>query len=140
MSGHSKWSTIKRKKGANDAQKAKEFTKIARLITVAAQNSGGDPALNPSLAIAIDKARSVNMPNDNIDRAIKKGIGEGGNGGRLEEMSYEGYGPNNVAIIVDCTTDNRNRTVSDLRWYCILAIQNPRKHSFRIRNRRRKES
>lgn len=114
MSGHSKWSTIKRKKGANDAQKAKEFTKIARLITLAAQ-SGGDPAMNPTLALAIAKAKSINMPNDNIERAIKRGTGEGGNAGRLEEVAYEGYGPNNVALIIDCTTDNRNRTVNDLR-------------------------
>lgn len=115
MSGHSKWSTIKRKKGANDAQKAKEFTKIARLITIAAQNGGGAPDMNPSLAMAIDKARAVNMPKDNIERAIKRGTGEGGSGGRLEEISYEGYGPANVALIIDCTTDNRNRTLGDLR-------------------------
>ncbi len=114
MSGHSKWNTIKRKKGANDAARAKEFTKIARLITVAAQN-GGDPALNATLALAIDKARAINMPNDNIERAIKRGTGEGNAGARIEEVSYEGYGPNNVAVIIDCTTDNKNRTVSDLR-------------------------
>jgi transcriptional/translational regulatory protein YebC/TACO1 len=115
MSGHSKWSTIKRKKGANDAQRAKEFTKVARMITVAAQDAGGDPAMNPTLALAIAKGKAINMPNDNIDRAIKRGTGEGGTGGRLEEVSYEGYGPNNVALIIDCTTDNRNRTVNDLR-------------------------
>ncbi|MFW5720547.1 MAG: YebC/PmpR family DNA-binding transcriptional regulator [Candidatus Dojkabacteria bacterium] len=115
MSGHSKWSTIKRKKGANDAQRAKEFTKVARLITVAAQNGGGDPGMNPSLALAIEKARAINMPNDNVDRAIKRGTGEGEKSGRLEELSYEGYGPHGVSIIVDCTTDNRNRTVSELR-------------------------
>lgn len=115
MSGHSKWSTIKRKKGANDAQRAKEFTRVARMITVAAQNGGGDPAMNPTLALAISKAKSVNMPNDNIDRAIKRGTGEGGSGARLEEVAYEGYGPVNFSMIIDCTTDNRNRTVSDLR-------------------------
>lgn len=116
MSGHSKWNTIKRKKGANDAARAKEFTKIARMITVAAQNGGGDPNMNPSLALAVDKARAINMPNDNVDRAIKKGTGVGGpSAAKLEEVSYEGYGPANVAIIIDCTTDNRNRTVGELR-------------------------
>lgn len=115
MSGHSKWNTIKRKKGANDAARAKEFTKIARMITVAAQNAGGDPEMNPALALAIDKAKSINMPGDNIDRAIKRGTGGLNSGARLEEVSYEGYGPNNIALIIDCTTDNRNRTVSDLR-------------------------
>jgi YebC/PmpR family DNA-binding regulatory protein len=117
MSGHSKWSTIKRKKGANDAQRAKEFTKIARLITFAAQSGGGDPAMNPALGLAMDKAKAINMPNDNIDRAIKRGTGEGGNSARLEEISYEGYAPCNVALIIDATTDNRNRTVSDLRSF-----------------------
>lgn len=115
MSGHSKWSTIKRKKGANDAHRAKEFTKVARLITVAAQNGGGDPGMNPSLVLAIEKARAINMPNDNVDRAIKRGTGEGEKSGRLEEVSYEGYGPHGVSLIIDCTTDNRNRTVSELR-------------------------
>ncbi len=116
MSGHSKWNTIKRKKGANDAARAKEFTKIARMITVAAQNGGGDPNMNPSLALAVDKARAINMPNDNVERAIKKGTGEGGSASaKLEEITYEGYGPANVAIIIDCTTDNRNRTVGELR-------------------------
>lgn len=115
MSGHSKWETIKRKKGATDAARAKEFTKVARMITVAAQNGGGDPSMNPSLVLAISKAKAINMPNDNIDRAIKKGTGEGGSGGRLEEISYEAYGPGNIALIIDCTTDNKNRTVGDLR-------------------------
>jgi YebC/PmpR family DNA-binding regulatory protein len=115
MSGHSKWDTIKRKKGANDAKRAKEFTKIARLIAVAAQNGGGDPNMNPALALVMDKARAANMPNDNVDRAIKRGTGEGGAGGRIEEISYEGYGPLGIAMIVDCATDNRNRTVADLR-------------------------
>lgn len=116
MSGHSKWSTIKRKKGANDAQRAKEFTKIARMITVAAQNGGGDTANNPALVLAIEKARRINMPNDNIDRAIKRGTGEGSDKAvKIEEVSYEAYGPGNVALIIDCTTDNRNRTVNDLR-------------------------
>lgn len=114
MSGHSKWSTIKRKKGANDAQRAKEFTKVARIITVAAQN-GGDPNENPALALAIDKARSINMPKDNIERAITKAQGGSKGEGRLEAISYEGYAPHNVAIIIDCTTDNRNRTVGEVR-------------------------
>jgi YebC/PmpR family DNA-binding regulatory protein len=115
MSGHSKWDTIKRKKGANDAARAKEFTKVARMITVAAQNGGGDPSMNPSLVLAIAKAKAINMPNDNVDRAIKKGTGEGGSGSRLEEVSYEAYGPGNVALIIDCTTDNKNRSVGEVR-------------------------
>lgn len=115
MSGHSKWDTIKRKKGANDAARAKEFTKVARMITVAAQNGGGDPNMNPALVLAISKAKAINMPNDNVDRAIKKGTGEGGSSAKLEEISYEAYGPGNVALIIDCTTDNKNRAVGDLR-------------------------
>ncbi len=115
MSGHSKWDTIKRKKGANDAARANEFTKVARMITVAAQNGGGDASMNPSLALSISKAKAINMPNDNVDRAIKKGTGEGGSANRLEEVSYEAYAPGNIALIIDCTTDNKNRTVGDLR-------------------------
>jgi YebC/PmpR family DNA-binding regulatory protein len=115
MSGHSKWSTIKRKKGLTDSARAKEFTKIARIITVAAQNGGGDPDMNPSLALGINKARSANMPNDNVERAIKKGIGAATGAVKIEEISYEGYGPANVAIIIDCMTDNRNRTVGELK-------------------------
>lgn len=116
MAGHSKWSKIKRQKGANDAQRGKEFTKVGRLITIAAQSGGGDPALNPVLALAIDKARAINMPNENIDRAINRGIRQGkDNGTKMEEISYEGYAPLQVPMIIDCTTDNRNRTISDLR-------------------------
>jgi len=115
MSGHSKWETIKRKKGATDAARAKEFTKVSRMITVAAQSGGGDPNMNPALALAVAKAKSINMPNDNISRAIKRGTGEANSGARMEEVSYEAYGPGNVAFIIDCTTDNKNRTVSDLR-------------------------
>jgi YebC/PmpR family DNA-binding regulatory protein len=115
MSGHSKWETIKRKKGATDAARAKEFTKVARMITVAAQNGGGDPTMNPSLALAIAKGKQINMPNDNIDRAVKKGTGESTGGSRLEEITYEAYGPNNTALIIDCATDNKNRTVGELR-------------------------
>lgn len=115
MSGHSKWETIKRAKGATDAKRAKEFTKVSRMITVAAQKGGGDPNMNPSLALAVAKAKALNMPNDNITRAIKKGTGEGTSGARMEELSYEAYGPGNVALIIDCATDNKNRTVGDLR-------------------------
>lgn len=116
MSGHSKWESIKRAKGANDAARAKEFTKVARMIVVAAQSGGGDPELNPSLALAIDKAREINMPKDNIERAIKKATGTAtGDAGKLEEIVYEGYGPENVAVLVDCTTDNRNRTFGEVR-------------------------
>jgi YebC/PmpR family DNA-binding regulatory protein len=115
MSGHSKWDTIKRKKGANDAARAKEFTKVGRMITVAAQNGGGDISMNPALALAVSKAKAINMPNDNIDRAIKKGTGEGGDSSRLEEISYEAYAPNNIALIIDCTTDNKNRSVGEVR-------------------------
>ena len=113
MSGHSKWSTIKRKKGAEDAKRGKIFTRLARDITLAARTSG-DPDSNASLRMAIDKARAANMPKDNIDRAIKRGSGEL-SGGQLEEVTYEGYGPHGVAILVKCLTDNRNRTLADIR-------------------------
>ncbi|BDQ05005.1 MAG: putative transcriptional regulatory protein [Candidatus Dojkabacteria bacterium] len=115
MSGHSKWSTIKRKKAANDAAKAKMFTKVAQMITVAAQNGGGDPDSNPSLALAIEKAKSINMPNDNIQRAINRGLGNTSGGTKIEEVTYEAYGPHNVAILIDCITDNKNRTLSEVR-------------------------
>jgi len=114
MSGHSKWANIKRQKGANDAKKAQIFTKLARAITVAAQKSGGDPDSNPALRFAIEKARGENMPKDNILRAIAKGTGVGSNQ-RLEEVRYEGYGPGGVAVLVDCLTDNRNRTTAEIR-------------------------
>ena len=114
MSGHSKWSTIKRKKGANDQQRAKIFTKIAREIIVAVKAGGPDPNNNSSLKDVIAKARSNNMPNDNIDRAIKRGVG-GGDGATIEEISYEGYAPGGVAIIVDVATDNKNRTAAEIR-------------------------
>jgi len=113
MSGHSKWSTIKRKKGAEDAKRGRIFTRLARDITLAARNSG-DPDSNSSLRMAIDKARAANMPKDNIDRAIKRGTGEL-TGGQLEEVTYEGYGPHGVALLVKCLTDNRNRTLADIR-------------------------
>lgn len=114
MSGHSKWSTIKRKKGANDAQRAKIFTKIAREIIVAVKSGGPDPDNNSSLKDAIVKARSNNMPNDNINRTIKKAAGSA-DGDDYESITYEGYGPNGVALIVDALTDNRNRTAADVR-------------------------
>lgn len=114
MSGHNKWSTIKRKKGANDAQRAKIFTKIAREIIVAVKAGGPDPANNSSLKDAIAKARSANMPNDNINRTIKKAAGSG-DGDNYESITYEGYGPSGVAVIVETLTDNRNRTAADVR-------------------------
>jgi YebC/PmpR family DNA-binding regulatory protein len=114
MSGHSKWSTIKRKKGAEDARRGKIFTRVAREITLAAREGGGDPGTNPALRLAIDKARAANMPKDNIERAIKRGTGEL-EGGQLEEVYYEGYAPHGVALLVKCLTDNRNRTLSEVR-------------------------
>ncbi len=114
MSGHSKWSTIKRKKGAIDAKKGKIFGKLAKEIAVAARIGGGDPSGNPRLKVAIAAAKAENMPNDNITRAIRKGSGEGG-GAALEEIFLEGYGPAGVALMVETLTDNKNRTVSDVR-------------------------
>lgn len=114
MSGHNKWSTIKHKKGAADAKRGKVFTKIIKEISVAAKIGGGDPAANPRLRTAIDKAKGENMPKDNIERAIKKGAG-GMEGVNYEEINYEGYGPGGVAVLVEVMTDNRNRTVSDVR-------------------------
>jgi YebC/PmpR family DNA-binding regulatory protein len=114
MSGHNKWSTIKHKKGAADAKRGKVFTKIIKELTVAAKMGGADPDANPRLRTAIDKAKSENMPKDNIERAIKKGSG-GLEGVNYEETTYEGYGPGGVAVLVEVMTDNRNRTVSDVR-------------------------
>jgi len=114
MAGHSKWNNIKRKKGKEDARKGKEFTKLARYIMVAAKEGGGDMEYNPALKAAVEKAKAANMPNDNIERAIKKGTGELG-GESYEEITYEGYGPGGVAVYVSCLTDNRNRTASDVR-------------------------
>lgn len=114
MSGHSKWNNIKNKKGKEDAKKGRIFTKLGRYIMVAARDGGPDPDYNPSLKAAIDKAKAENMPNDNIERAIKKGNGELGNA-VFEEITYEGYGPGGVAVIVECLTDNRNRTAADVR-------------------------
>jgi len=114
MSGHNKWSTIKHKKGAADAKRGKIFTKIIKEICVAAKLGGSDPSANPRLRTAIDKAKGENMPKDNIERAIKKGAGEM-EGVNYEEITYEGYGPGGVAVLVEVMTDNRNRTVSDVR-------------------------
>lgn len=114
MSGHSKWSTIKRKKGAVDAKRGKVFTRILREVTVAARLGGGDPAGNPRLRAAIQEARGSNVPNDKLDRAIKRGTGEL-EGAALDEVTYEGYGPGGVAVLVETMTDNRNRTVSEVR-------------------------
>lgn len=114
MSGHSKWATIKRKKGAADAKRGQLFTRLAREIAMAAREGGGDADSNFKLRLAVDKARSNNMPKDNIQRAIDRGTGSG-EGGALEQITYEGYAGHGVAVIVECVTDNRNRTVSDLR-------------------------
>ena len=113
MSGHSKWATIRHKKGAADAKRGKLFTKLIKEITVAARMGGGDEDANPRLRQAVLKARGANMPKDNIDRAIKKGTGDL-EGVDYEEITYEGYGPSGVAIMVDTLTDNRNRTAADV--------------------------
>jgi YebC/PmpR family DNA-binding regulatory protein len=115
MSGHSKWSTIKRKKGAADAKRGAAFTKLANALTIAAKEGGGDPTMNFSLRLAMDRARAANMPSANIDRAIKRGTGELAGAKAPEQVTYEGYGPGGVALLVECLTDNRNRTVSDVR-------------------------
>ncbi|MCB0208749.1 MAG: YebC/PmpR family DNA-binding transcriptional regulator [Anaerolineae bacterium] len=114
MSGHSKWSTIKRKKGAEDAKRGKIFTRIARDITLAARNGSSDPDSNPSLRMAVDKAKAANMPKDNIERAIKKGTGELA-GGDVDELTYEAYAPHGIPVLIECLTDNRNRTLADIR-------------------------
>jgi YebC/PmpR family DNA-binding regulatory protein len=114
MSGHSKWATIKHKKGATDAKRGAAFTKIIKEMTVAARIGGGDPGSNPRLRTVVEKAKAVNMPADNIKRAIQKGTGELP-GQVIEEVTFEGYGPGGVAVIVETATDNRNRTVGDVR-------------------------
>ncbi len=115
MSGHSKWSSIKHKKAARDVRRGKVFTKLIKEITIAARLGGGDINSNPRLRTAVAAAKAQSMPNDNIERAIKKGTGELG-GGQLEQIAYEGYGPGGVALIVNVLTDNRNRTVSEIRF------------------------
>ena len=115
MSGHSKWHSIKHKKGAADAKRGKLFTQHAKMIVLAAQQGGGDPEMNPSLRSAIDRAKADNVPNANIDRAIKKGTGELKDGEILSEITYEGYGPGGTAIFVQAITDNKNRTLANVR-------------------------
>lgn len=114
MSGHSKWNNIKNRKGKEDSKRGKVFTKLGRYIMVAAKEGGGDPDYNPSLKAAIEKAKAENMPNDNIDRAIKKGTGDLG-ADTFVEITYEGYGPSGIAVFATCLTDNKNRTASDVR-------------------------
>ena len=114
MSGHSKWAGIKHKKALVDAKRGTSFTRLGNNVTVAAKQGGGDPVLNASLRMAIDKARAANMPKDNVDRAIKRGTGELG-GAAVEELLFEGFGPGNTAILVEALTDNRNRTNADVR-------------------------
>ena len=114
MSGHSKWHNIKNKKGKADAKRGKIFTKMARKIAVAVKEGGDDPDYNPALKAAIDSAKAENMPNDNIERAIKKAVGEG-DSDNFESITYEGYGPSGIAVMVQCLTDNRNRTAPDVR-------------------------
>jgi YebC/PmpR family DNA-binding regulatory protein len=115
MAGHSKWAGIKHKKAVVDARRGKLFTKLARAITVAAKEGGGDPEGNPRLALAVQKAKDASMPKDNIERAIAKGTGEGADADALETVVYEGYGPGGVALLVEAVTDNRNRTGSEVR-------------------------
>ncbi|MBI4544469.1 MAG: YebC/PmpR family DNA-binding transcriptional regulator [Gemmatimonadetes bacterium] len=114
MAGHSKWAQIKRKKAANDARRGQAFTKLIREIAVAAREAGGDPNFNPRLRLAVDTARAANMPNENIERAIKRGTGELA-GAHFEEVTYEGYGPGGVALYIQALTDNLKRTVADIR-------------------------
>lgn len=114
MSGHSKWSTIKRKKGAADAKRGKLFSKLIKEITIAARQGGGDPGGNPRLRTVVEKARAANMPNDNIERAIRRGTGEL-EGTTYEETTYEGYGPNGVAMLIETMSDNKKRTVAEIR-------------------------
>ena len=115
MSGHSKWHSIKHKKAVVDARRGQQFTKLARAITVAAREGGGDPDGNPGLALAVQKARDASMPKDNIERAIAKGTGEGVDADQIETVLYEGYGPGGVALLIEAMTDNRNRTGADIR-------------------------
>ena len=115
MSGHSKWATTKHKKAANDAKRGKEFAKLIKNIEVAARTGGGDPAANPTLDDMIKKAKKASVPNDNIERARKRGSGEEAGGADWETIMYEGYGPNGVAMLIECLTDNRNRAATDVR-------------------------
>lgn len=116
MSGHNKWSTIKRKKGAEDAKRGKIFTRITREIMMAAREGSADPESNSALRLAVDKARAANMPKDNIERAISRGAGTGDDAVQMESIVYEGYGPGGTAIIIDVLTDNKNRTLADIKY------------------------
>jgi YebC/PmpR family DNA-binding regulatory protein len=115
MAGHSKWAQIKRKKGAVDARRGQLFTKLARAITVAARDGGGDPEGNAALANAIEKAKALRMPKENIERAVARGTGASADAAAIESVTYEGYGPGGVAILIECLTDNRNRTAAEIR-------------------------
>jgi len=115
MSGHSKWATIKRKKAAKDSKRSDQFAKLLRAVEVAARDGGGDPAANMTLASAVEKAKASSVPNDNIDRAIKRGSGADADGARYEEITYEGYAPGGIALFIETLTDNRNRTAQDVR-------------------------
>ncbi len=115
MSGHSKWSTIKRKKGAADAKRGQLFTRLAKEIAIAAREGGGDMDVNFKLRLAVDRARKENMPKDNIERAIRRGTGEDKSGVKIERITYEGYAPDGIALMIDCLTENRNRTVAEIR-------------------------
>ena len=115
MAGHSKWSKVKRIKGALDAKRGQLFSRLSKEISIAARHGGGDPAMNPRLRSVIETARAQSMPNDNIERAIKRGTGEGTDAAQIEEIVYEGYGPGGVALIVEATTDNKNRTAAEVR-------------------------
>lgn len=115
MSGHSKWSTIKRKKAANDARRGNVFTRLAREITLAAREGGGDPESNFGLRLAIDRARASNMPKENIERAVRRGTGEDKEGAAIEQILYEGYAPHGVALMIEVVTDNRKRAVAEVR-------------------------
>lgn len=114
MSGHSKWATTKRKKAVIDAKRGKVFTKLGKLITIAARDGGGDPSANPTVRMAIDNAKAASMPKENIERAIARGAG-GGDAAAIEEVIYEVYGPGGAGILVECLTDNKNRTVADIK-------------------------
>ncbi len=115
MSGHSKWSTIKHKKAQTDARRGAVYTKLAREIQIAAREGGGDPDANIGLRLAIDRAKAANMPSSNIERAIKRGTGEDRDAAAMEQILYEGYAPHGIAVLLNCITDNRNRTVADIR-------------------------
>jgi YebC/PmpR family DNA-binding regulatory protein len=115
MSGHSHWATIRRKKGAQDAKRGQIFTRLAREIVIAVREGGGDPSANVRLQLAIDRARAQNMPKDNIERAIRRGTGDTKEGSAMEEVYYEGYAPHGIALMISCVTDNRNRTIAEVR-------------------------